>query len=78
MLITSYKIDEVHFRLLGTNGFHAKAKNERFTAAGLRCRQNLKYEHVTSLFGRLNQNIAARSVPHVHHDHFSLFDRLNR
>ena len=32
-LITSYKIDEVHFRLLGTNGFHVKAKNERFTAA---------------------------------------------
>ena len=28
MLITSYKIDEVHFCLLGTNGFHARAKNE--------------------------------------------------
>ena len=29
---TSYKIGEAHFRLLGTNGFLVKAKNERFTA----------------------------------------------
>ena len=29
-LVTLYKIGEVHFRLLGTNGFHVKAKNERF------------------------------------------------
>ena len=33
---------EVYFRLPVTNGLHAKAKNERFTAAGSRCRQNLK------------------------------------
>ena len=37
MLATSYKIGEVHFRLLGTNGYHVKAKNERFTAAGSSC-----------------------------------------
>ena len=43
MFVTLLKIDEVHFRLLGTNGLHVKAKNERFTAAGSRCRQNLKY-----------------------------------
>ena len=42
MLITLYKIGGVQFRLLGTNGFHVKAKNERFTAASFRCRQNLK------------------------------------
>ena len=53
LILTSYKIGEVHFRLLGTNGFHVKAKNERFTAAGSRCRQNHKYENFTSLFGRL-------------------------
>ena len=38
----------MHFCLLGknaTNGFHVKAKNERFTAPGLRCRQNLKYKN---------------------------------
>ena len=34
MLVPVYKIGEVHFPLLGTNGFHAKAKNERFTATG--------------------------------------------
>ena len=44
MLITSYKIGGVHFPLFDTSGFHVKAKNERFTAASSRCRQNLKYE----------------------------------
>ena len=43
MFITLYKIGELHFRLLGTNGFHVKAKSERFTAASSRCCQNLKY-----------------------------------
>ena len=50
-----YKIGEVYFRLLGANGFHAKAKNERFTAVGWRCCQNLKNENFTPLFGRLRQ-----------------------
>ena len=58
MLVTLYKIDEVLFRLLGKNGFHVKAKNERFTTAGLRCRQNLKYKNFASSFGRLGQNTA--------------------
>ena len=72
LILTSYKIGEVHFRLLDTNGFHVKAKNGRFTAAGLRCRQNHKYENenFTSLFGRPRQKIAAKSVPHVQHDYF--------
>lgn len=35
------------FLLHGTNGFHVIAKDERFTAAGPRCRQNLKYENFT-------------------------------
>ena len=34
MLVTLYKIGGVNFRLLGTNDFHVKAKNERFNAAG--------------------------------------------
>lgn len=29
MLVTLFKIREVHFRLLGRNGFHVKAENER-------------------------------------------------
>ena len=53
-----YKIGEVHFRLRGTNGFHAKAMNERFTAVGLR--QNLKNEGFTSPFSRLRQKIAPK------------------
>ena len=51
-MVTLYKISDVHFSLLGTNGFHVKAENERFTAADLRCRQNLKTENFTSSFGR--------------------------
>ena len=77
MLITLYKIDEVHFGLLGTNGFHAKAKNERFTSASLRCRHHLKYENFKSSFGRLRQNIAPKSVLHVRHDYFASFNQSN-
>ena len=39
-----------------------------FTAAGLRCRQNLIYEKFTLSFGRLRQKTALKSVPH---DYFS-------
>ena len=77
MLMTLYKIGEPHFPLLRANGFHVKAKSERFTAASSRCRQNLKYENFTSSFGRLRQNIAPKSVPHVQHDYFSSFNRSN-
>ena len=49
-------IGEAYFRLLGgTNGFHAKAENERFSAVGLGCRQNPKHENFNSSFGRLRQ-----------------------
>ena len=72
MSMTSYKIGEVHFRLLGENGFHVKAKNGRFTAAALCSRHNLKHENFTLLFGRLRQKIAAKSVPHMQHDYFFL------
>ena len=57
--------------------FHVKAKNEKFTAAGSRCRQKLKNENFTSSFGRLRQNIAPKSVAHVQHDYFSLFNQSN-
>ena len=62
--------------MLGTNSFHVKAKNERFTAAGSRCRNNLKYENFTSSFGRLRQKIALKSVLHVQHDYFPSFNQL--
>ena len=77
MLITLYKIGEVHFRLLGTNVFHVKAKNERFTTASSRCGDNLKYENFMSSFGRLRQNIAPKSVLHVQHDYLSSFNQSN-
>ena len=48
LMITLYKTGELHFRLLGTNGFHVKAKSERSAAASSRCCQNLKYENFTS------------------------------
>ena len=56
----------MHFRLLGTNGFHVKAKNERFTAPGSRCRQNLKYENLRRLLvdyiKELHQKACARAA----------------
>ena len=77
MLITLYKIGGVLFRLLAPNSFRVKAKKVRFTAASSRCRQNLKYENFTSSFGRLRQNIAPKSVQHVQHDCFYLFNQSN-
>ena len=71
------QIGRVHFCLLDTNGFQVKAKNKRFTAASLRCRQSLKYENFTSSFGRLRQNNAPNIVPHVQHDYFSSFNQSN-
>ena len=44
--------------LSGSNGFHAKAGNEIFTAAGSYCRQNLKLENFTSSFGRASKKVA--------------------
>ena len=37
MLVTLNELGEMHFRVLGTNRFHVKAKNERSTPAGSRC-----------------------------------------
>ena len=49
-------------------------QNERFTAAGSPCRHNFKYVNFTSL-GRLCRKSAAKSVPHVQDDYFSLFNQ---
>ena len=64
------EIGEVYFRLLGTSGFHVKAKNERFRTTGSRRRHSLKYEKFTSSFDRLRQKIAPESVTHVWHNYF--------
>ena len=70
MLVTLYEIGEAYFRLLGTKSFRVQGENERFTAAGSRCRWNLKYENFTSSFGRLREKITQKSVLHVQHDFF--------
>ena len=54
-LVTLHKEGDVHFRLLGTIGFHARTKNKRFTSEGSRCRQKFKHENSTASFGRLRQ-----------------------
>ena len=77
MLVTLYDIGEVHFRSLGTNGYHVKAKNERFNAANSRCRQSLKHENLALSFGRLGQEMAPKSLSHVQHDYFSSFNQSN-
>ena len=83
MLVTLYKISEVHFRWLGRNGFHVKAKNERlnFTLI-LRCRIVVRTDsrqnfQISRRRGRLRQNIAPESVLHVQHDYFSPFNQSN-
>ena len=45
----------LNFRSLGTNGFHVKAKNEIYTAAGSRCSQNPKYESLADYVRKLHQ-----------------------
>ena len=67
-MVTLHEIGEVRFRFLGTNGFHVKVENEKFSTAGSHCHQNLKYENFTSSFDRLRQQIAPKSVLHVLHD----------
>ena len=57
MLVTLYEVGKLSFHFLGTNSFHVKAENERFTAAGSRCCENLKYEDVMSSFARLHKKL---------------------
>ena len=52
-----------------------KAKNERFTAASSRCRQNLRYEDLVLV--DYAEKIASKSVPHVQYDYFSFFNQSN-
>ena len=77
MLVRLYEIGQVSFCLLRTNGFQRKAENERFSAVGSRCRQNLTYENFTSSFGRLRQKIPSKRMLQVQHDYFSSFNQSN-
>ena len=58
LLFTLCEIDAVSFHLIETNGFNIKTEKKRLTAAGgegLGCRQNFKFQNLTSSFGRLRQ-----------------------
>ena len=50
LLVPLYEMGEVSFLVIGRNSFNVKAENERFTAAGSCCCQNLKFENSTSSF----------------------------
>ena len=76
MLFLLCEIIKVSFYLICTNGIHVKVvENVRFFATTSLCRQNLKFENLTSLFGKLRQGIVLKWVPHVQHDYFSSFNR---
>ena len=53
MLVTLYKMDEVSFQLIASNGFIME-RNERVAAECSRCRQSLK--------GPLNFSVVARQT----------------
>ena len=48
------------FHLLGTNGFHTEAENERFTAAGSGCR------HTETQIGSLRIDVFCSTTPFGH------------
>ena len=50
------------------------SRNERFIAAGSPCRHSFDYVNFTS-FGGLRGKTVGKSVPHVQHDYFSLFNQ---
>ena len=53
-----YETHEESFHLIGTNdGSHVKAENERFTAAGSRCGQNLIFGNFAMLFAKLRKEM---------------------
>ena len=80
LLFTLCEIDVVSFHLIETIGFYITTEKKRFTAAGggggegLGCRQNFKFQNLTSSFGRLRQRNVLKCVLHVQHDYLSLFN----
>ena len=63
MLVMLYKIDGVHFRLLGANGFHIKAKKKRTTVASSRCRQKFHVVVWQTMSKHITKKRAARAAP---------------
>ena len=72
--VVQIKIGEVHFRLLGTNGFHEM--KDLLTAAGSPCRDNFKYVNFITSFGGLSRQTASKRVLQVQHDYYSYSTNL--
>ena len=75
MLVTLYKTGDVHFRLLGTNGYHTKAKNERFTAQAHIVIRTSNMKISRCRLADHKQKIAPKSVSHMQYDCFSSFNQ---
>ena len=77
MLDTSHKISEAYFRLLGTNGFHVKAKNKNLLlrAGVVVLTSNMKISR--RRLADYLKKCAPKSVPHVQHDYVSSFNQSN-
>ena len=55
----SYKTGKVHFCLLGTNGNHVKAKNERFTRVVFRTsNMRISSRHLAEINGRASATMS--------------------
>ena len=58
---------EVSFHIIDTKGFDGKKQNERFNAAGSRCRKNLKFENFkATTLKKCTKTRAARAARFPH------------
>ena len=57
--------------------FSCKVKEGKIYCCELPLSSEPQNEKFPSSFGRLRQNIAPKSVPHVQHDYFSSFNQSN-
>ena len=76
MLVMLYETGQVYFRWPATNGFRLKAENGRFTVAGLRYPQNLKYEISRRHLPDYVKKLLPECAPHVQHDYFILIQPI--
>ena len=76
-LVILYKTGDVYLCLLGTNGYHMKTKNERFTAQAHVIVRTSNMKILRCRLADHKQQIAPKSVLHVQYDYFSLINQSN-
>ena len=82
-LLRSFHVDHIvqnrrsALSLAWNEWFSCKGKESKIYYCELPLSSQLKYENFTTSFGRLRQNIAPKSVPHVQHDYFSSLNQSN-